>query len=37
MAGKRVCIIGGGIAGVGAWWTLAQHNQGRAVGPHDHP
>ena len=27
MAGKRVCIIGGGIAGVGAWWTLAQQNQ----------
>lgn len=27
MAGKRVCIIGGGIAGVGAWWTLAQPNQ----------
>ncbi len=27
MAGKRVCIIGGGVAGVGLWWTLAQRNQ----------
>ena len=24
---KKVCIIGGGIAGVGAWWTLAQNGQ----------
>lgn len=24
---QRVCIIGGGIAGVGAWWTLAQNGQ----------
>lgn len=24
MANKQVCIIGGGIAGVGLWWTLAQ-------------
>lgn len=27
MAGKSVCIIGGGVAGVGAWWTLSQPNQ----------
>jgi predicted NAD/FAD-binding protein len=27
VATKRVCIIGGGIAGVGLWWTLAQRNQ----------
>jgi predicted NAD/FAD-binding protein len=27
MAGNSICIIGGGIAGVGAWWTLAQPNQ----------
>ena len=24
---QGVCIIGGGIAGVGLWWTLAQPNQ----------
>lgn len=24
VANKKVCIIGGGIAGVGLWWTLAQ-------------
>ncbi len=24
---KKVCIIGGGVAGVGLWWTLAQANQ----------
>ena len=24
---KKVCIIGGGIAGVGLWWTLAQDGQ----------
>jgi protoporphyrinogen oxidase len=27
MARKTVCIIGGGIAGVGLWWTLAQPDQ----------
>ncbi len=27
VAAKRVCIIGGGIAGVGLWWTLAQPDQ----------
>ena len=24
---QKVCIIGGGIAGVGLWWTLSQPNQ----------
>src|SRR3954468_13990907 len=24
---KKVCIIGGGVAGVGLWWTLAQAGQ----------
>ena len=24
---KTVCIIGGGVAGVGLWWTLSQPNQ----------
>jgi len=24
MTAERVCIIGGGVAGVGAWWTLSQ-------------
>ncbi|MEO8946441.1 MAG: NAD(P)-binding protein [Gemmatimonadaceae bacterium] len=27
MAPQKVCIIGGGVAGVGLWWTLAQPNQ----------
>ncbi|MBS0366308.1 MAG: NAD(P)-binding protein [Proteobacteria bacterium] len=27
MANQSVCIIGGGIAGVGTWWTLAQPDQ----------
>ncbi len=27
MASQTVCIIGGGVAGVGLWWTLAQQNQ----------
>jgi NAD(P)-binding Rossmann-like domain len=27
VANKSVCIIGGGIAGVGAWWTLSQPGQ----------
>ena len=27
MATQTVCIIGGGVAGVGLWWTLAQAGQ----------
>ena len=27
MASQKVCIIGGGVAGVGLWWTLAQPGQ----------
>jgi len=27
MAANTVCIIGGGVAGVGLWWTLSQANQ----------
>ena len=27
MATQKVCIVGGGVAGVGLWWTLAQANQ----------
>ncbi|MGI8766871.1 MAG: NAD(P)-binding protein [Gemmatimonadaceae bacterium] len=27
MASQKVCIIGGGVAGVGLWWTLAQPDQ----------
>jgi predicted NAD/FAD-binding protein len=27
VAPKKVCIIGGGVAGVGLWWTLAQSSQ----------
>jgi len=27
MATQKVCIIGGGVAGVGLWWTLSQPNQ----------
>jgi predicted NAD/FAD-binding protein len=27
MAPKKVCIIGGGIAGVGLWWTLSQNRE----------
>jgi hypothetical protein len=27
MATQSVCIIGGGVSGVGLWWTLAQPNQ----------
>jgi len=27
VATQKVCIVGGGVAGVGLWWTLAQANQ----------
>ena len=27
MARQKVCIIGGGVAGVGLWWTLSQPGQ----------
>ena len=27
VANRKVCIIGGGVAGVGLWWTLAQPDQ----------